>query len=363
MSSISAPASAALNARRASLVALTVSLVAWLALALVPAASAQVGTGDVLSTPIVLGPINIANGTAVLSGQVGGDPTAAANLTINGQPVGVNPATGVFDAVVNLNGQSVLELKLGDTVTRIPLLNLGPNGTIPAGILDALRNAGISLVTPPEGFKVLDGNPLTVEGEVLDRNALAGLRINGQEILGLLKPNTATSNPNDATFSVPVSGSSREVVITATDKQGVAQTSSFGIERASSVISTSAGKSVSAAGARGLRIASVRYIKTGVQRTKRLRMIVTLKDTRGYLVRGGIVRVRARDFQARAIVGGQQAKVTSKTGQASFILRLNPKSFSAKKRRLFTVAVAATPSKSVRKNTSVYLPRLSRSGR
>lgn len=361
MAGISARAPAALNVRRASLVALTVGLVVCSALALVAGAKAETAPGTLLSSPIVLGPINVANGTAVLTGTVGGDPTAAASLTINGKAVGVNPATGVFNAVVDLNGLTYLELALGDTVTKIPLVNLGANGIVPAGILNSLRSAGISLLIPPDGLKTFDGNPLRIEGEVFDRTALVSLRVNGQEVISLLKSNTATSNPNDATFSVPVSGNSREVAITATDKQGVAQTTSFSIKRATSVISTSAGKSVSALGARGLRFFKVQYFKKGVQTTHRVRMVVTLKDTRGFLVRGGIVRVRARDFMARAMVGGQQTKFTEKTGRASFILRLNPTLFSAKTRRLFTVAVAVTPSRSVKKNTSVSLPRL-RSG-
>ncbi len=369
MSTTIAPGSASVSSvRRAGILALATALLVALALALVPAAKAQTGLPTPAVPAITLGPITVSSGPnplVSLTGTVGGESLANVDLRINGQPVNLNSATGTFNAVVDLNGLSVIELKLGDNViTRIPLNLSGANGIIPANVLDALRNAGIMLFSPPGGFTILDGNPLTVEGKVADKNALASLKVNGQDVLGLLKPDTSTpNNPNDATFSAPVSGSSREVSITATDKQGVSQTNTFGIERATSVIATAQGKSVSAAGAKGLRIFKVRYLTKGVQKSKRIRMIVTLKDTRGFLVRGGIVRVRARDFNSRAVVGGQQAKVTGKVGTANFLLRLNPKSFTAKKRRLFMVAVAVTPKKAVKKNTSVYLPRLRRAGR
>jgi len=369
MSTTIAPGNASVSSvRRAGILALATAVLVALGLALVPAAKAQSGLPTPAVPAITLGPITVGSGPnplVSLTGTVGGDSLANVDLRINGQPVNLNSATGTFNAVVDLNGLSVIELKLGDNViTRIPLNLGGANGIIPANVLDALRNAGISLLSPAGGFTILDGNPLTVEGKVADKNALASLKVNGQDVLSLLKSDTSTpNNPNDATFSVPVSGSSREVLITATDKQGVSQTNTFVIERASSVINTEAGRSVSAAGAKGLRIFKVRYITKGVQKSKRIRMIVTLKDTRGFLVRGGIVRVRARDFNAKAIVGGQQAKVTGKVGTANFLLRVNPKSFTVKKRRLFTVAVAVTPTKSVKRNTSVYLPRLRRAGR
>ena len=366
MSNTIAPGSvSASSVRRAGILALATALL--VSLALVPAAGAQAGLPTPAVPAVTLGPITVGSGPnplVSLTGTVGGESLANADLKINGQPVTLNQSTGAFVASVDLNGMRFIELRLGDNlITRIPL-DLASNGIIPANVLNALRGAGISLISPPDGFKILDGTPLTVEGKVADKNALASLKVNGQEVVGLLKSDTSTpNNPNDATFSVPVSGSSREVSVTATDKQGVSQTNSFSIDRASSVLNTEAGKSVSAAGAKGLRIFRVRYITKGVQKSKRIRMIVTLKDTRGFLVRGGIVRVRARDFNAKAIVGGQQAKVTGKVGTATFLLRLNPKAFSAKKRRLFTVAVAVTPTKSVKRNTSAYLPRLRRAGR
>jgi hypothetical protein len=310
--------------------------------------------------PITLGPVTVGDGVATVSGTVGGVPTADANVTINGQPAGVN-AAGTFGATVNLAGQSGLNLSLrepsGQTFTlNIPLTTglVGPGGVIPPSVLDALRNAGISITVPPGGFESVDGQPLTITGSVLNPDSLASLTING----------TPVQPGQNGAFSQTVPGSAREVTVVATDRQGVSQTNTFPVEQLSSTIRTAAGTSVSALGARGLRIASVRYLTKGVKTKKRLTAIVTVKDTRGFLVRDAIVRLRAASFQSRSILGGQQVKISTKLGRANFLLKLRQKSFP-KAKRLFTVATARTPSASARRQTSVRVPRLlaRRSGR
>jgi hypothetical protein len=61
------------------------------------------------------------------------DQAVAADLTVNGQPVGVD-ASGRFNATVSLNGQSSLSLASHDPVTgqtvttTIPLSLAGPGG-------------------------------------------------------------------------------------------------------------------------------------------------------------------------------------------------------------------------------------------
>src|SRR4051794_3366572 len=55
------------------------------------------------STPLLqLGPITVADGTAVLAGTVGSQ-AAGSTLTVNGQPLGVD-ASGAFAGTVDLNG-------------------------------------------------------------------------------------------------------------------------------------------------------------------------------------------------------------------------------------------------------------------
>jgi hypothetical protein len=337
-----------LSRRRGTALGIVLASAAWLCLTLSLTATAQ--------TPppaITLGPVTVGDGLATLSGTVGGPSTAAANVNVNGQPLGVD-ASGTFSGTVNLAGQSSLSLGLTDPSGQafslnIPLTLAGPGGVIPPTVLDALRNAGISITVPPGGFQILDGRPLTVTGSVLNPGNLASLTINGQP---------ASPGPGGA-FSSTLPGSTREVVVTATDRAGVSQTSIFPVEQLSSAIRTAAGTSISALGARGLRITSVRYLTKGVKAKKRMTAIVTVKDTRNFLVRDAIVRMRAASFQSRAILGGQQVKTSSKVGQARFLLRLRAASFP-KAKRLFTVASARTPTTTARKQTSVRVPKLTK---
>jgi hypothetical protein len=343
---------ASVSRRRGTALGLVLAGAAWLCLTLSLTATAQ--------TPppaISLGPVTVGNGLATLSGTVGGPSTAAANVNVNGQPLGVN-ASGNFSGTVNLAGQSSLSLGLTDPSGQafslnIPLTLAGPGGVIPPTVLDALRNAGISITVPPGGFQILDGRPLTVTGSVLNPDSLASLTINGQPV------SPGSGGSSGGSFSETLPGSTREVVVTAVDRQGVSQTSAFPVELLSSAIKTAAGTSISALGAQGLRITSVRYLTKGVKAKKRMTAIVTVKDRRNFLVRDAIVRIRAAAFQSKAIMGGQQVKTSSKVGQARFLLRLRSASFP-KAKRLFTVATAKTPTATAKKQTSVRLPKLTK---
>jgi hypothetical protein len=318
---------------------------------------ASATTAQVTPPPITLGPITVGNEVATVSGTVGGTPTATATVTVNGQPLGLN-AGGTFAGTVNLAGQSSLSVGLTDPsgqafTLNVPLSLAGPGGVIAPNVLDALRNAGISVTVPPGGFQILDGTPTTITGSVLNPGGLSSLTING----------TPAQPGQNGSFSQTLPGSTREVTVVATDRQGVSQTSTFPVDQLTSTIRTVAGTSVSALGARGLRIASVRYITKGVKAKKRLTAIVTVKDTRGFVVRDAIVRFRAASFQSRAILGGQQVKTSSRLGRANFLVRLRPASFP-KAKRLFTLTMARTPAASARKQTSVRLPKLAkRAGR
>jgi hypothetical protein len=315
---------------------------------------------DLLRPLVTLGPVTVANGTATLSGSLGGNPSSA-TLTINGQPLNVG-AGGTFSATVDLAGKSELALSFtnpatGDVVTtRIPLNSnvIGPDGVIPATILDQLEQAAISITKPVEGFQILDGKPLEIAGKVADGSQLSELSVNGSDVLGTLSPS--------GTFAQTIPGSSDKVTVTATDKQGVSQSTSSDIRHTSSLIATPAGASISAAGANGVRVASVRYKTKGVKTKKRVTMTVTVKDRLGRLVRDAIVRVRVANFQVRRqfVRGGQQAKFSSRVGTAGFTIRVTKKALG---KRVFMVAVARTPSASAQKTTSVRLPRAARRAR
>lgn len=308
--------------------------------------------GDTLQPLISLGPTSVQNGVATVAATVAGEPSATANVTINGQPVAVN-AGGEINANVNLNGQSSLEIGVTNPQTgerstiNIPLTSnlLGAGGQLAENALVPLQQAGISFVRPPDGFQSSDGQPLQLAGRVLDSSQLFGLSVNGVEVLRLLGPG--------GSFTAPASGSSREVVFTATDKQGVSQTNVYPVTQVSSLIKTAAGTSVSAMGAKGLRIAKIRYITTGVRASKQIRAAITVRDLRGYLVRDAIIQLSS--LKSGRIKGGTQFKLSSRLGIATFTVRLLPKAFG---KRFYTVASAKTPSAKVRKVSSVALPRL-----
>jgi hypothetical protein len=302
------------------------------------------------ATPIVgLGPVTVANGIATLSGQVA-DQALASSLTINGQPVSVD-SSGQFSTSVNLNGQSSLSVSTRDPATEqtvttaIPLSLAGTGGVIPATVLDQLKAAGVSVTIPTDGLTSLDGQPVTVSGSVSDPSKLGSLTVNRKDVLGQLGPG--------GSFSEPLPTGTKEVTIQSTDRQGVSQTEAFGIQSASSTIQTSQGTSVSAAGALGLRIASVRYVLRGIQAKKRISMIVTVKDRRGYLVRDAIVSVRGK--ASRSLRAGTGIKLSNKVGRATFVLRPRLARFG---KRLFVIARAKTPTAQVHRTTSVRLPKL-----
>ena len=90
---------------------------------------------------LTLGPITSVNGTAILSGTVGG--ATGGQITVNGQSLGLD-AAGHFAGVVNLDGASTIDLTVGNSTGQlvdfhVPLALAGPGGIIPANVLDAVE--------------------------------------------------------------------------------------------------------------------------------------------------------------------------------------------------------------------------------
>ena len=303
-----------------------------IALALTFALSARTA-----STPILnLGPVTVADGIATVTGTVGSE-AAGQRLTVNGQPVGVDVA-GHFSASVHLDGASALELSLtgsgGDQKTsfEIPLTGalLGPGGVIPAGVLDSLAHAGVSLLTPVTGP---DGGPLILSGGVLDKSQLAGLRVNGNDVLDQLH--------RDGTFSVQLPGTTKVVTLKVVDKQGVSETRTTRLTE----------QTVSASRADGVRIVKERFFTRAAKRLHRVRMIVTVKDRRGRLIRGAKVSVSAT--KRGRLAHRPKATRTGRKGKATVGLRLRK---AALGKRLVVVVVARTPKAKARKTSSVAIP-------
>src|SRR5205823_6447835 len=143
------------------------------------------------------GPVTVVNGTAIVSGTVAGSG-AVGQLTVNGQPVSLD-AAGNFTGVVSLDGDGALDFALGNSTgplvdLSVPVALAGPGGIIPGSVVDAVEQAGATLLQPAGGF--VGGQPLTVAGSVADKGQLAALAVNGTDGMRLLGA--------DQTFSVQV---------------------------------------------------------------------------------------------------------------------------------------------------------------
>ena len=285
----------------------------------------------VQAPPLVIGSIAVSDGTAVVAGAVA---DASASVQINGQPVTVSQS-GDFLATIDVGGAADLVVALqgarGEAiVTRIPVdVALRTNGV---GILDHLQQAGIGLDVPADGFVVVDGQMPRIEGRVLNDSELAALEINGVDALGKLGPN--------GQFSILLTGASarqKDVTVVARDESGVSQTSTFTTTRVTSVIRTTAGTSVSAVGARGLRIANVKLDTHALKAARKLGVVVTIKDRRGYLVRGATVRLRATPVRMLGN-GSTRAGFTNRVGKALFAYRLSPSALAGPNPQTLAIA-------------------------
>jgi len=288
------------------------------ALAIVPYAVPAASTPPLVQ----LGPITLVDGTAVLAGTVG-PQAAGSTLTVNGQPLSVD-ASGAFAGTVDLNGSGSIAVELSDpvggkTAFTVPLTLAGLGGVIPTGVLDSVQQAGVSLLSPIAGD---DGSLLTVAGSVLDKTQLAGLTANGMDILGALG--------SDGSFSVQLPGTTKVVTLTATDTHGT----------------------TAATSAMGVRIVKVRFYKQNARSRHFMRMVVTVKDRRGLLIRGAKISVRST--KAGRLSNRPKMHLSGRKGRATFTLRLGKAAFG---KRLIVVTLAKTPKAKATKRSAVIVPR------
>jgi hypothetical protein len=295
-------------------------------------------SAEAISVPVLIDAVTIEDGVAVLTGTVD-----AAIVEINGQIVEVGE-NGAFSAPIDLS-QNVVVLEVlrssDETVTvLVPIDMLLANGG--EGILTDLVDAGISIDRPLDGFEVVDGEMPVVEGRVLDEDNLEALEVNGVDALARLG--------DDGLFSIDL-GSSRStapretVTIVATDRRGVSQTSTFKTTTVKSAIATRAGTSVV--------ISRIALDKRLLKATKHVRMLVTIKDRRGFLIRGASLRIVA--MPARYVANGaHRAGFTSRLGTAQFAFRLKASAFQG---GLLTIAArASTPKATATKKVALRLP-------
>jgi hypothetical protein len=321
----------------------TLAALAALASAIAVLVGASTAPGDLVAPVVTLGPTTVLNGVATVSGTVAVTQPSSASLSVNGQQLGVSES-GAFSGIVNLGGQSNLSLAVTNPATgevstlNIPLTTnlVGPGGVISPDVLSSLEQAAVSLTRPIGGFISVGGQPITVSGGVGNRDQLASFSVGGVDAMSALNPNGG--------FSIPVPGTDKTINVLMTDRQGVSL---------ETTVPTAHATFVSATNAVGVKISKVRYFAKKVKATKRLRVLVTVKDKRGLKIRGAKVSVKSL---RRALVrGAAKVKKTNRSGQVSFVMRLRPKAFG---KRFVVVATAKTPSAKASKRSSTRLPRL-----
>jgi hypothetical protein len=295
--------------------------------------------------------VSVDDGTAVVTGTID-----ASDLEINGVPVIVNDA-GQFNVTVDLTGNdaglnlSFIGLHSEDIDIHVPIALLQDGASLNR-VLDDLIDAGVTIDVPVDGFTLIDGEAIEVNGSVLNTDQLASFMVNDVNVLNHLTLGGLFS------FLVPPSGSNNNnVVFVMVDRRGVSQTSTF---RATSAVRTRTATSVSAASARGLRIARVQINRTKLRSAQTFRMTVTVKDRRGLLVRGAAVRLTTKPGRW-TINGPVRAAFTNKVGKAGFSVKLKRAAFPRQAvRQLALLLRASTPRASAQKRVVLRLPALRR---
>ena len=337
---------------------------------------------------IDLQPISSANGIATVSGtvsasagtalSVGASVNANVQVSVDGAPLTVG-ATGQFSASIDLGGQAAVDVSATSSVTgeidtiSIPTTSLDANASVNAtASLDA---AGVSVLLPVDGFTVVDGVGLDVSAQVTDASVLGQLQLNGTDLLGQVGASVSgsasasgsasgSSSPDpvqsgggasaqagaSATVSADLPGTVGSVDLTVADESGVTETATFPVQHVSSIVRVNHESSVSAYGALGIRIASIRFDTKSVARSGRMKVDVLLRDRRRYLVRDAIVMLGPA--ANRASLAASYAAISNRAGRAMFTVPV-PKSAFGK--RLYLTVKARTPRSSAKRTTSVVI--------
>jgi hypothetical protein len=328
-----------LPARRPLSVAATIVAVTafWLA-------AAQPAQAATAKPALELGPVIVLNGHATVTGYVRGIHPAVAAVTVNGRPVGLN-LQGGFLAIVNLGGASGLVLEVVNTTTgerstvSIPLYTglFGLGGLLLPGVLDQIDRAAVQILGSVNGF---------VTGTIASTAGLVSVTINDIDVLKLLD--------DLGRFTIPIPGTSRSITIVIVDNRGVESTTTLPVAPPATTPPPAATPppATRSVKAPGLRVAGVRYVTKHFRRTKRVQMIVTIKDTLGRPVRGATVQVRAASPKGLRLK--PKVKRTGKGGRVAFLLHPRARVFG---KRLTVVTVARKATAKAQRKTSVRVPK------
>lgn len=343
------------------------------------------GSAQPVQPLISLGPITVDNGVASVSGVVNasvGSNSANANVsvTVDAQPVSIS-AGGRFSAAVNLDAHAAVTVQAGDRSNGEAYSITIPASAIPAGgtpsdALVQLNADVVTLMLPADGFTIVDGVDITADVHVGNIAGIASLKLNGADLLAQLKVGSSSSSSgtrakptkpsgkpgsvsppsgtNKPAFrhhaSAKVSGAAKNVKLSVKGTNGASQTTTVRIQRIRSVIRFGRQISISAFGARGIHISAIRFNTSGVARTGRLGVTVTVRDRRHYLIRDAVVMLQP--LAHRVSISGSLAQMSNLLGRTTFTV---PVAGSALGHRLYLTVIARTPRSSTQVTTSTFL--------
>jgi len=362
-----------------------------------PSAPGAAGAAQPMQPLVSLGSISVLNGVASLTGTVNASAglDASANvgvdLTVNASPVTVS-AGGQFSASVDLNADAGIDLQASASsgvqydlsIPTSAVLQAGASASASASASTSatasataqLDADAVTLLVPADGFTIVDGVGIEAQVQAAATAGIAVLNLNGANLLAQLDAQASASagasgqssgsssssgslsgssgagssgspSASPASASAPVSGQAKQVALTVTGTNGVSETSTVPVNRVSSVIRVGKSSSVSAFGARGIRIASVAFDTSRLARTHHLGVTVLVRDRRNYLVRDAIVMVSPTPH--RASVAGSWAATSDVLGRARFSVPISSRSAG----RIYVTVTAKTPRAKTRVTRSV----------
>lgn len=338
-------------------------------------------TSAVPTPPVIsLAPIKVVGGVASVTGTVNAgvnaNVSAGANVnvnakvkvTVNGAPVNVS-AGGSFSATVNVAAQAGLVISAGDRASGATYTITIPDSAIPsngvaADALAQLDADAVTLILPPDGFTIVDGLAIRAGVRLANVTGIAKLTLNGTNLLARLKIGTSsgsgsggssggggsgsggtgggkpghTGSSSGETASAPVAGNATSVQLTVTGTNGAQQTTTVPVKTVRSVIRIGRQVSISAFGARGIRISAIKFNWSCAHSMSRLGVSVTVRDRQGYLIRDAVVMLQPAAHHAT--IANTAVGMSGRLGKATFSV---PIASAAIGHRLYLKVVARTP--------------------
>ena len=352
--------------------------------------SGGASSGQAAQPLISLGPVVVANGVASITGVVNANVGVDVNVnlnpvvqvTVNAQPVSI-AIGGQFSASVNVKATAAIRVQAldrsnGETNSITIPVSAIPAGGTPSDALAQLDADVVTMMVPTGGFTTVDGVAIDATVHVGSIDGIARLRLNGADLLAHLrisassksgsnagkptKPTKPSVNPGSPAPSTgptappcrhsasrSVSGSAKTVKLTVTATNGASQTSTFVVKRVQSVIRVGRLLSISAFGARGIRITRIQFT-TNMLAHHRLGVTVTVRDRRNYLIRDAVIMLKPA--ANRTSLHSTWVQMSNLLGRATFTVPITAKTLN---HRLYLNVLARTPRANTQLAASVLL--------